>query len=111
MRRRRNSARWELPVGIVDEVRGICRDYQRKRSELLSGKLSVEVKSLYERYNEAVNNALLSIEPELRAIILDDVIEKRGFYKSLAVGCVSHCTYESRKCEFIHQIAVNLHFL
>ena len=108
MRRRRNSARYELPIGIVDEVKGICRDYKRKRAALSCGEVSGEVKALYERYNEAVNNALLSIEPELRAIILDDVIDKRGYYKSLATAYIAHRGYESRKCKLIYQIAVNL---
>lgn len=107
----KNSVRWKLPIGVVETVKGICKDYERKREALSVTSLKAEVRSAYEAHNTAVNNALLTLEPSLRYLILEDVAEKRGYNKSAARSYIAHNGYAERKCRFIYHIAVNLNLV
>lgn len=108
---RKNETKYDLPSGIVDEVRGICRDYERKRRALINGVDNEDVRCVYEKYNRAVNDAMLSIEEGLRLIILEDIINSRGYERSSASLMIAHNGYAQRKRKLIYKIAENLHFV
>ena len=108
---RKGDTKYELPSGVVDEVRGICKDYDRKRRALIIGDLSEEVRRVYERYNAAVNDALLVIEEGLRLIMLDDISNNRGYNRSSASLMIAHNGYAQRKRKLIYTIARNLHLV
>lgn len=108
---RKSATKYDLPAGIVDEVKGICRDYERKRRALINGNLNEDVRNVYECYNRAVNDALLSIEDGLRLIILEDIIDSRGYEKSSASLMIAHNGYAQRKRKLIYNIAANLHLV
>ncbi len=107
----KNTPRWELPCGVEDTVRGICRDYERKRQALIGGELTEPVRQVYESYNKAVNNALLEIERELRGIILSDISEGVGYRRSRAKSYIAHNGYFARKRRLIYNIAKNLYLI
>jgi hypothetical protein len=108
---RKGNTKYDLPAGVVDEVKGICKDYDRKRKALINGVEDEEVRRLYERYNDAVNDALLEIEEGIRHSIFDDIINSRGYERSAASIMIAHNGYAIRKRKLIYNIAINLHFI
>ena len=58
--------------------------------------------------NKAINNALEEIEVGLRKIIINDIIENRGYSKSGAQIVISKNAYYRRRRKLIYDIAVLL---
>lgn len=111
MRWRNKNVQYDLPSGVVEEVKAICKDHDRKRKSLIYGIDNEAVRSTYERYNAAVNDALLSIEEGARLIILEDIINERGYNKSSAALMMAQGGYYQRKRKLIYGIASNLHLV
>ena len=108
MARRRVYLAHEVPKGVVDMVRMICADYDRRARELERGVLSDNVGCEYVRLNDAVESALESIDPNLRQDFLSDIGYRRGYDFAQVSPYLAKNTYYARKRKFIYDVAKSL---
>lgn len=106
MTRRR---RWDINDGIVDIVKAVCADYDRRKRAIHYSLLTDEVRQEYIRLNDAIDKALEeNIEEGVRGYIFTDIQLGRGYDFSPASPYYAKNTYYQRKRKIIHDIAAIL---
>lgn len=110
MGRKRICPEWDVPVDVVRLVRFFCAGYDRRVRSIKYGTYAVQVIEEYRRQNAAIDAALSSVEPEIRAILLADIAEGRGYNKS-EVMYMCESAYIKRKRRVVHDIASNLNLI
>lgn len=112
MGRPRIYAKYEIPKGLVSVIVTLCADYKRRKAyvEKAGADTPAAVVKKYELINAAIEESLLFIEPELRAHIINDIAEGRGYVSSRAVN-VSKDAYYRRRRKFISDVARALSLL
>ena len=108
MSRRRTFERWEIPGTVVDIVKTMCADYDRRAVLIQS---STEASEQYAHINAAIDRGLLCVEESLRRFFLDDISIGRGYCFSPSSVIISKSAYYNRKRQAIHDIAVELRLL
>ena len=98
----------DLPKSIVNTVIAICGDYERRERLILLEVSSEDVINTCKRINEAIDKALLKIEPGMRKLILSDIKLRKGYDSSKSGVFYAKNTYYSRKRKLIHDIAAEL---
>ena len=109
MSRRRVFGRWEIPPTVVEIVKSICADYDRRAIAIQTA--AEDVVNTYKAMNDAIDHAMQDIEPEIRRTMLEDIYNGRGYYSSPASAIISKNAYYSRRHKAIHDIAVKLMLL
>lgn len=108
MARRKIYYKWELPCAVVEIVRGICADYDRRENAIKYSNVTGGVLERYVELNSAVDAALEDLEVGLRKDMIEDVALNRGYDFSRCSTYVSKCTYYNKKRKLIYDIAERL---
>lgn len=98
-----------FPSSVYEVVVAICMDYARRKALMDAGAKSEEVKATCARLNEAVDAALNECEPWIRVNMLNDIINRRGYDKS--VLRISKSNYYYKKRIIIQSIATRLNLI
>ena len=99
---------WELPKSVVEVVRGVCADYERRENAIKYSSITGPVLNRYIELNGAVDEALSNIMPNLQREIIRDVAENIGYDFSQCSNYVSRRIYYLKKRKFIHDVAEKL---
>ena len=102
---------WEVPREVVEIVRGICADYERRENAIKFSTISGDVLCRYVELNSAVEAALGDVEIGLRQDIIDDVALNRGYDFSPCSNYISKGTYYNKKRKLIYDIAKRLYLI
>jgi hypothetical protein len=108
MSRHKTFGRWEIPGTVVQIVKTMCADYDRRAIIIRSGE---KTQSDYERINAAIDRGLLCAEETVRRFFLEDIAYGRGYWHSPSCAVLSKNAYYTRKHQIIHDIAVELRLL
>lgn len=103
--------KWELPKTVVETVRSICADYDRRELAIKYSTISGEVLERYIELNSAIESALSEIAPEIREYMLCDVATGRGYDFSPCTSFVSRRIYYLKKRKLVHDIAEKLYLI
>jgi hypothetical protein len=109
MSRHRVFGTWEIPRTVVDIVKSICADYDRRAIAMQTA--AEEIVNTYKAMNDAIDHAMQDIEPAIRRTMLEDIYTGRGYGYSPASAIMTKNAYYSRKRKAVHDIAVNLMLL
>ena len=108
MGRRRIYQHYDVPGSVVSLVQAMIQDYPRRQRIIdCDGDISPEL----ERLNEIICDTTNSHDPMLCSIILDDIINARGFEKSKATIISSKKLYYNMKRKIIQDIAIQCHLI
>lgn len=108
MARQKMYFKYEIPTSIVEIVKVVCSDYDRREKQIKHGIVTGDVLATYVRLNNIVDCALEDIEVGIRKDILKDIQYRRGYDFSPASPLISKNTYYRRKRKLIYDIAVGL---
>ena len=111
MARQKAYFKYDIPTSVVDIVKTICVDYNRRERAIKYGTITGEVLAIYVELNAIIDKALEDIEVGVRKCLITDIQKKRGYYFSDAQYLMAKCTYYSRKRKFIFDIAKSLALL
>lgn len=99
---------YDIPSSVVEIVKTICADYNRREQAIKFGNVSGEVLDKYIELNAIITAALEDVEFGIRMDILRDIQNRRGYDFSPASYCISKNTYYKRKKKLIYDIAKRL---
>lgn len=108
MARQKMYFKYDIPTTIVEIVKAICGDYERRERLIRHGTITGEVLSRYVFLNSIVDKALEEVEVGIRKNMLEDIQYRRGYDFSPASPFISKNTYYRRKRKLIYDIAVGL---
>ena len=95
-----------MPKGVVTITTAICADYDRRARAIRAGIDDESVRTTYERMNGWVDSALAEIEePGIRAEILRDMVNRRGYEKSAAQLFICENSYYARRRMVLYLVA------
>ncbi len=97
---------WEIPYTVVNIVRSVCADYDRRAIAMQS--CACDVIDQYRALNDAVDRGLSDLEVGIRKIMLDDICSGRGYGYSPVSAIMTKNAYYHRKRKAIHDIAEQL---
>lgn len=97
-----------LPKTLSDYIEAVVRDYPRRASALEVESLSEPTRKQYLVYNVAVDMAIDFLEPALKKILIDDIIEGRSYYSSSAANFICRNSYYKRRSRILYNVAVAL---
>lgn len=103
--------KYDIPTSVVEMVKAVCLDYNRRERAIKYGTITGEVLDKYIMLNASVDKALEEIEVGIRKEILDDIGNKRGFQFSAASMLISKDAYYRRRRKLIYDIAKELALL
>jgi hypothetical protein len=104
MARKRIYDNYEVPKGVVNIVKTVCADYDRRSK----GNADEAVLETYLQLNGVIDTALEEIEAGIRRVILDDVRLGRGYDFSPASPFLAKNSYYNRKRQFVYNVARGL---
>ena len=107
MPRQKTYFKYNIPSSVVCVVTAIISDYDRREREIKRDATG-SVLARYVELNSAVDRALSEIEAGIRADIMQDITEGKGYERSRAQFLVSKNAYYRRRRKLIHDIAVDL---
>lgn len=112
MARRRlyHRDRYTLPGSVVDIVKSICADYERRR-RVMEHVEDEQVCAMCLMLNGAIDTALSEVEEGLRGDLLSDLAEGRGYERSAAADKISKNAYYNRRRKLVYDIAHGLALL
>ena len=99
---------WELPKSVVEVVRGVCADYERRENAIKYSSITGRVLERYIELNAAVDGSLCEIMPDIQKEMVKDVADNVGYDFSQCSNYVSRRIYYLKKRKFIHDIAEKL---
>ena len=111
MPRQRIYFKWGIPKTVVTVVVALCADYDRRKKAIELESLSAPVAERYAELNGIIDAALADVEQGIRALILKDLQQGKGYDASMASPFIGKNGYYNRKRKVIHDIAVGLHFI
>ena len=97
-----------MPGSVVEVVRGVCADYERRENAIKYSSITGAVLERYIELNGAVENAASEFAADLRRNIIDDVADNTGYDFSQCSAVMSRKTYYQKKRKFIHDVAEKL---
>ncbi len=107
-RRTRYCRRYELPASVVDVVKCLCADYERRARAIKYESVEGAVLERYAELNAAIDKALEALEAGIRREMLEDIHRGRGYDFSPVSVYLSKNTYYQRKKRMIFEIAKDL---
>lgn len=108
MERRKWYSSWNIPRSVVNVVRSMCADYDRRALLIKSG---APLSDKYRELNAAIDRGLDFVEEGIRRTILDDIHLGRGYGYSPASAIIAKNAYYSRKNKAVYTIACELRLL
>lgn len=99
---------FELPYEVVQIVRGIVADYERRENAIKFSNVSGDVLSRYVELNCAIDAALLDVDQPLRDEMLNDVALNKGYDFSLCTNIIGRKAYYLKKKKFIYDVATRI---
>ncbi len=111
MARQKMYFKYDIPTSVVDIVKTICADYNRRERAIKFGTITGEVLECYVRLNAIIDKALEEVEVGIRKDMLSDIQKRRGYDFSAASPVISKNTYYRRKRKLIYDIAKELALL
>ena len=108
MARQRMYFKWEIPSSVVDIVKTVCADYDRRERAIKYSAITGAVLARYVELNAIIDKALDDVEIGIRRYLLDDIQLGRGYDSSQASPFLAKNTYYQRKRKLIHDIARGL---
>lgn len=112
MARQKMYFRYEIPTNVVNIVKAICVDYERRKQLLRNDSaLDPDVRAELLSLNVALESALDNVEIGIRKIILGDIQNNRGYDHSRSAAFLAKNTYYSRKRKLIYDIAKNMNLI
>lgn len=111
MARQKMYYKWDIPTSIVEIVKAICADYERRERAIKFGNVTGDVLMRYIELNNVINNALQEVEVGIRTELLRDIQNRRGHEHSAAALMIAKNTYYNRKRKLIYDIAKDLSLL
>ena len=109
--RKKTFQHYEMPSSVVNIVIAHCADFSRRDKTIALNAAPTEVLQIYRELNQVIDNALEDIEIGLRKIIISDITENRGYYKSGAQIVISKNAYYRRRRKLIHDVAVGMRLI
>jgi len=104
--------RHDIPASVVNIVIALCADFPRRKKCLtLNSNVPETVKMRYKEFNNAITDSLQEIEVGLQKIIINDIVDNRGYSKSGAQIVISKNAYYRRRRKLIYDIAVLLNLI
>lgn len=100
--------KYEIPPSVVNIVKTICADYERRDRMIRFSTVSGEVLDRYIALNAVVDGALETVECNIRCELLRDIVLSRGYHFSAVSPFISKNTYYQRKRKVIYEIARGL---
>ena len=111
MSRQRMYFKYEIPTSVVEIVKAVCSDYDRRERAIKFSNLTGDVLTKYVELNNAIDKALTDVEVGIRRDMLNDIQKRRGYDFSRAALIISKNTYYRRKRKLIYDIAKELALL
>lgn len=108
MSRQKIYFKWEVPKTVVDIVKTICADYERREYLIKYSAITGTVLERYIELNAIIDKALEDVEIGIRRDLLKDISCERGFDRSYISLCIGKNTYYRRKRKLVHDIAEGL---
>ena len=108
MPKQRTYFKWEIPTSVVEIVKTVCADYDRRERMIKHSSITGVVLDRYIELNAVIDKALESVEVGIRRNLLEDIQRGRGYDFSQASPFVAKNTYYQRKRKLIHDIALGL---
>lgn len=102
---------WKIPSSVVHLVNAICADYERRDRAIRHSTITGAVLERYIELNSVIDRALSDVETEIRADLLYDIANGRGYTRSCTQCVMSKNTYYRRRRNFVHTIAKELSLL
>lgn len=99
---------WNVPRGVVNIVRTLCADYERRVQAIERGTVSDGIGGTYAMLNEAIDLALVDIDPNLRKDFLADIAYHRGYDYAQVSPYLAKNTYYAKKRKFVYEVAKKL---
>ena len=93
MARQKMYFKWDMPTSIVEIVKAICADYDRRERAIKFGNVAGDVLMKYVELNNVINNALQAVEVGIRTELLRDIQNRRGYEHSAAALIIAKNTY------------------
>lgn len=111
MARQRLYYKYEIPPLVVEIVKALCADYDRRERAIRYAAITGAVLARYVELNGAIDAALADLDPELRRGMLEDISLGRGYNLSMISPYLAKNTYYYKKRKLIHDIALQLALL
>ena len=111
MGRPRKYYDFEIPKTVVEIVKGICSDYERREAAIKHSNITGDVLSRYIELNSAIDAALSDVPEDARKDMLKDVGEGVGYDYSMCSVVISRKTYYLQKRKFVHDVAKKIFLL
>ena len=108
IKRTRYCRCYELPTGVVEIVKKLCADYDRRARAIKYESVTGAVLERYVELNAAIDKALEELEVGIRQEMLEDIHRGRGYDFSMVSSYLSKNTYYQRKKRMIWEIAKDL---
>lgn len=99
---------WDLPRSVVEVIRGVCADYERRENAIKYSSITGRVLDRYIELNGAVDEAVSEIPADMRKNIIEDVADNIGYDFSQCSAVMARKTYYLKKRKFIHDVAEKL---
>ena len=103
--------KYDIPTTVVEIVKTLCADYNRRERATKFSNVTGDVLARYVQLNAVIDKALEEVEVGIRKDILQDIQKRRGYDFSTAAECISKNTYYRRKRKLIYDIAKGLALL
>ncbi len=111
MARQKMYFKYDIPTTVVDIVKTVCSDYNRRERAIKFGTVTGEVLECYVKLNSIIDKSLEEVEVGIRKDMLSDIQKRRGYDFSAASLVISKNTYYRRKRKLIYDIAKELALL
>lgn len=108
MSRQKMYFKWDIPTSVVDIVKTVCADYDRRERMIKHSAITGAVLERYVELNSVIDRALEDVEVGIRRSMLGDIQKGRGYDFSAASPFLAKNTYYQRKRKLIHDIAQGL---
>lgn len=108
MARPRTRYDYEIPTTVVQIVRGICADYERRENAIKHSNITDSTLERYLELNVAIECSLNLCDARVREHLVGDIAEERGYAFSQCSLDIAKNTYYENKRKFIYNVARKL---
>ena len=100
-----------MPQTVINLVKAICADYERRKKALNFGKVEGLILQRYTELNAAVDKILQNVDLGLRSDLMRDLASGSGYNFSQANPYMAKNTYYRYKKKFLYELAIELRLL
>lgn len=111
MSRQAQFFQYKIPSSVVNVVKSIIIDYDRREGAINRSAISGAVLARYIELNSAIDKSLSDIEAGIRKYMIYDIVNGIGYERSQINTLMSKNAYYRRRRKLIYDIAVDLSLL